>query len=543
MNNSGIYRIVRTNPLVLPASGHLHRKPPRPIHLRQANYDERFDFDTVFCDAFQDRDEAGSDVVVLTGPPLLNLAGPFTEATYSNVASGVVGRASLRTLHNSQHSRVGDLGLCDTMRIMLTDGFSREIPVSRNDRDIFRDRKCLVTISKDNELIWIRDWARYYAEAHGVDAVLLYDNGSTKYSSADVLDALSGVEGIDVAVVVEWPFPFGPQAGNWDGLRGVKWDSSYCQSTLLEHARWRYLNEAQSVLHCDIDELMVSERGTIFDDLAESEGLVYFEGRWIEAIREDGAAGTQRFIDYQWQDDRRPPTTRKWLVDPRRGAAATAWRTHRVFGLEGRLSANTSHRHFRGISTSWKFDRSDVSGIDPAHHVRDDVLVSALQRVFGEGDTPDFDDHRPLTSTTVRGRIRDEATKLSPAPSSVKFTGPDVLHVRFETSGVRLGIDVRFHGAQVTTRVHAADTHVADCLSRHFGGDGPWELDTDTMRRRTKKTVADNVIRHLQARLTEILTEVHTVQAEPDVTPAATGPYTAWRRLCDAVRRFRERLG
>jgi hypothetical protein len=501
VDTNGTYRVVEPNSLILPKFGDLHRTPPRPIHLRQANYDDRFDFDTVFCDAFRDVDEKGADVVVLTGPPLLNLNEPFGHAEYMNVDSGIAGHAELHDVRGTQQSRVAGLGNCSTLHITLPSGFSRELPVAANERNLFRGRKCLVTVSKDNELVWIRDWARFYAKLHGVDAVLLYDNGSTKYNTSDVLEALGSVEGIEVAVVVDWPFPFGPQAGNWDGLRGVKWDSSYCQSTLLEHARWRYLNEAAGVLHCDIDELMVSETGTFFDDLDASDGLIFSEGRWIEAIRKDGSAGVPRFIDYQWWDDRRQPTTRKWLVDPRRCSHAKGWRTHGVLGVEGQLSTNTSHRHFRGISTSWKFDRSDTTEVDTDHHHRDDVLLAALEQAFEGEDVFSFADRRPLTSSTIRGRIRDAASSLSPTPVSVKFADPDTLILEFSENNAAFAAHIRFRGADIASSIQAHDESTAESLARLYGGSGPWRLDKDAMRRRTKATVVGNVIRHLQGRL------------------------------------------
>ena len=46
------------------------RNPPRPLSLRHENYEDQFDFTTVFYDVFWS--PAGDEIICL-GPPLLNL--------------------------------------------------------------------------------------------------------------------------------------------------------------------------------------------------------------------------------------------------------------------------------------------------------------------------------------------------------------------------------------------------------------------------------------------------------------------------------------
>lgn len=530
----GTYKIVRPNSLVLPRSGRFHRNPPRPVELRQKNYDEKFDFDTVFTDVFKGTQDDGEDVIFLNGPPLLNLRDPFLAGTYVGADTGLVGTRELRDVRSSQKSRVHGLGASRTLRISLENGLVRDVDIAANDRHLFRGRKCLVAISKDNELTWIRDWAQFYSRVHGVDAVLLYDNGSTRYDSADVLEALSSVEGISVAVVVEWPYPFGPQGGNWDGLQNVRWDSTYCQAACLENARWRFLNEAEGVLHCDIDELMVSDSGTIFDELAASDGLVYFQGHWIENLRKPGAEGVPAFQDYEWMDLRRQPTTRKWLVDPRRCGNAGGWRTHHVIGVEGVQSTTTAHRHFLGISTSWKFDRETPVTFDPEFHVKDDLLGATLKRAFGAEPRSTLADRRPLTSRTIRGRVRDAAPKLSPRPTSVAFSPDGILDIDFDRGVGSFTLHVRFKSVTVCSSVTTESAPQAQALEGLYGGEGPWELGTETMRQRTKATVAKLVIRGLQRAVDEIVQ--NSPEEEKPPVPPAPRPRLS-RRVWRAVRR------
>lgn len=58
---------------------------------------------------------------------------------------------------------------------------------------MFRNRRVLVTKSKNNDLQRIKDWALFHARAHGADAALLYDNDSDRYTPAEIMGALASV--------------------------------------------------------------------------------------------------------------------------------------------------------------------------------------------------------------------------------------------------------------------------------------------------------------------------------------------------------------
>ena len=117
-----------------------------------------------------------------------------------------------------------------------------EIAVRQNHCDLFRDRKVLLTLSKNNELYWIGDWVRFFARRHGCDAVLFYDNSSTKYDVSEVYETIASIPRIEVVVVVNWPYKYGPQGTDRDvGPQKSPWDLAYSQPGVLEHARHRFL--------------------------------------------------------------------------------------------------------------------------------------------------------------------------------------------------------------------------------------------------------------------------------------------------------------
>ena len=87
----------------------------------------------------------------------------------------------------------------------------------------------MLTLSKDNELkffYWIADWVRFFARRHGCDAVLFYDNASTKYDLSEIYKTISSIRGIEVVVVIQWPYKWGPVGSERDnGPPKVPWDS------------------------------------------------------------------------------------------------------------------------------------------------------------------------------------------------------------------------------------------------------------------------------------------------------------------------------
>jgi hypothetical protein len=378
------FRVDRVQPLILPEGAAVTRHPPREPRLRLPGYLDEFDHRTVGYDAFV-RD--GTTYVV--GPPLLNLTLDAPgEATV--VQFGLPGKGFDKTARIT-------LPATDRLRLMVS-GQELVGPTGRADWEPFRDRRVLLTMSKDNDLDWIRDWATFHVRFHGVDAVLLYDNGSA-YGPEAVVRTLSGIAGLEVAVVVEWPFTYGPQGS------GVKvWDSDFCQVGGLEHARQKYLGVAAGVLSADVDELVVSAR-SIFDITAEH-GAVSFPGLWISGVRETTSPGRRWgvrrsrvpdlvYAQFPFREPDVEPCPPKWCVDPRQLPEGAWLGVHRPFGIRPFRTEEASYRHFRGVNTSWKYDRTSER-TRPGPEDRDLELRSALESV-ARGSRRRRAERRPTT--------------------------------------------------------------------------------------------------------------------------------------------------
>jgi hypothetical protein len=363
-----------------PACGIL-REPARPADLRDATYAAKYDWDTLFYDVYR----AGRHVV-FQGPPFLNLLGPLKSSAPFRQAWGF---PRFRARHIGQKKR-GEIWLRSDAKHIALDGplGHYDIAVQPDMAPLFAGRRVITTLSKDNDLRWIADWVRFYVRLHGADGVVFYDNGSGAYTLAELqarLDDAAG--GAFPAIAVNWPYPYGPQGGMAGAVNSVEadWDSDFCQTGSLQHARHRFLRHARSVLNVDIDELVLGpESQSIFAATEASKGrFIKFPGRWIGTHADAAIArATCRHADFVYRDlpDELacPP---KWCVVPGKAdRLADSWSVHNLFGARANAVIDTSfsYRHMRGITNSWKEDRWAADGADPAMLPRDTALEAAF---------------------------------------------------------------------------------------------------------------------------------------------------------------------
>jgi len=365
---AGVAAIVRPSALVLGPDGP-RRTPPRPVELRGPDYAERYDGSTLFFDVFE---AEGRTLAV--GPPLLDLVGPLRSATLTVAGRRVAPRPTeLDRVHRCDLGRAGG----SPVELSLA-GRRYRTPVGADLAGLFAGRRALMTVSLDNELAWVRDWARYHASAHGTDAVVVYDNGSRAYGLDELLGTLADVPGIAVAVVVDWSFPYGPQGGP-----GVPWDSDYAQYGALEHARRRLLRHSAGFLNADVDELVVAADGSSVYEHAERSphGVVSYRGRWVHADpATDG--GVPRHADATWLDASEPECSTKWCAVPRRLPDRAQLQVHDVRGVKVATPPALAYRHFWDVTTHWKDGRGSRPAVGAAARA-DDVLRAALDRHLG----------------------------------------------------------------------------------------------------------------------------------------------------------------
>ena len=340
------------------------RVPRAKGRVRPAAFAAAFDAKTLFYDCFR---HADGRRILLVGPPPYGI--DFRGAAFTAGGETLRARyhASLSTMVTELLDAPADAA---TVRVTIA-GETHELAVQPNSCAALAGRRLLFTVKRDNELGWIREWAEYHQRAHGTDAVIVVDNGSSRYDAAELRATLAAVPGIALAAVPSWPYSFGPID---PAVTGNPYWARFLQIGSMSVVLRRYGEAAFGLLDCDIDELVHTPQGTtIFDLAAQSpKGLVVMEGRFVEAVtaveNPVHADFTMRLKDKK----ARRSSPRKWVLDPNRDWVRELDVHPYMHWIHGRPAFAKTQRpdifywHFRGISTNWKDRRTETGHLDEA---------------------------------------------------------------------------------------------------------------------------------------------------------------------------------
>ena len=340
----------------------------KPEH-HDADYDARYDWSTLVYDCFFDA-EAGA--ILLLCPPLLNFR-PFMEDAEFRVDDKP---ARIRDIRDLSRCSVIALDVAEGDTVTVTHSqFGGTLRVGRSFAEMFAGLNGIYSISLNNRLEWITDWLDYYVRVHGLETVVLFDNGSTAYAPHELRATLGAVPGLRQAAIVRARYRFGPTAENKSA-----YNSLFLQRSMVEMARLRFFAKARAVVNADIDELFHSFRGqSIFDATVASEGgYTRADAEWVYAP-ESGAGGYARHADHSHVSaNGRPKANRKWCIAPQGPQKGKQWLTHFIDSRHDPVDPDFRMWHFRQISTSWKFDRSDAG----PNLVANPELTDTMRRVF-----------------------------------------------------------------------------------------------------------------------------------------------------------------
>jgi hypothetical protein len=370
-------------PAFLPEVSPLRRRPRAPNRPRPPDFEpDRFEGRALVYDAFW---HADGRRILLVGPPALNLVPIYGGARYRALPSGTGVREEYRSSFSVMVTALTDVPT-DTTAVEMTFGNATYVlPVQPNVSPVLAGARVLFTMSRDNELAWIREWAGYHARVQGTDAIVFFDNGSTRYAVEEIAATLHAVAGIRHAAVVSWPYRYGATD---PAVKLNPYYGLFLQVASMSVALRRYAASAYGLLNCDIDELAATLPGTTIYDLAHRapKGLIAMRGQFVEAVT-DAAVATAVPTHRDFHLRLRDPATRlsrprKWALDPARAWVQSLAVHPYMHWIEGRPAfARTSppgvfYWHFRGISTNWKDRRTDASHLTAAELETDPQLAA-----------------------------------------------------------------------------------------------------------------------------------------------------------------------
>ena len=172
----------------LPFDSNFKRVPPREPADRQENYLDRFDFHTLFSDAF-----VQDGRVWLIGPPFANLEKEIRACTFKWNWQDVT-----ESVHFENYNRMSRA----SFPVGEKNGYL-EIsgPLGEWSLDVetppfeFGGAHMLVTQQQDNRLEWIAYWAFFNVQVNKVDSIIIYDNCSELYSAERIDQVLARIPG------------------------------------------------------------------------------------------------------------------------------------------------------------------------------------------------------------------------------------------------------------------------------------------------------------------------------------------------------------
>jgi hypothetical protein len=324
------------------ADSGLRRESRVPEKCQIESYFDRFDATTLWFDAIWAKGK-----VWLICPRLNNFKSALKSGQI--LLDGKPVRPRFKTYRRHTEITLSAPNCPKEVEVQL-DGWTGRTRVKPTDSETFAGRNVLITLSKDNELDWIEDWARFYVEQHKADAVLFVDNGSTT-TTPEQIEAALRRGGFELVKVMTTPLRYGPK-----GAPPYANSELYLQTCVLNALRLGHLSTARAVLSLDIDELVSPQSQTIFDRAVESRfGYVRFRGRWVHM--DPALEGMPHHGGHSFtlpDSDRCPP---KWCIVPGGPLGMWYWCPHGLekFAIDSFfVDKNWQHLHFFNLTSGWK---------------------------------------------------------------------------------------------------------------------------------------------------------------------------------------------
>ena len=221
-----------------------HDVMPSPYHYNRLlrNVDRR----TVFFDVFFDKNK---DQLIGIGPRLFNLAKEILPLEVyidcKRIQHEICEKGNCLLFRSAALS---SFQIKPTRIELKFNQFTHSFNVSANEFSNFaqidKRRVTISTLQKNNDVQWIIDWILWHRRLHGIERVILYDNGSENRS--ELIEQLNKLSTIVDTTMVDWQFPFGihPFMSTKEGF--------------LNHCRLRFPVKDGYCINLDVDEYLVN---------------------------------------------------------------------------------------------------------------------------------------------------------------------------------------------------------------------------------------------------------------------------------------------
>jgi hypothetical protein len=348
MKDVQLCKVFKVQPLSLAGMGPQRDYPRRLSPSEYGAYQATYDFSTLAYDSFFDAERRQVRMVC---PKLFNFDYLVQRSCIKIDGVNRLFVASRYARHDILSADVDEPPF--KMEVAIEGGVT-SAGVSLMDREFFSGCNVLFTLSKDNRLQWLRDWAEHHVTCQGANAILFVDNGSSAYEPQEILSAFGSIEGLRRVGIISAPFRFGP-AGGGAGRSSAK--ARFLQPGILNLVRLRFLKDARAVLVLDVDELVHSlGHQSIFDAAVKSPiHYVPIYGRWFDTEPELFFCARHSDHHIPRPDMGRCPP--KYCVVPKSLLGNMSWSVHKLETEFAKLVPTSRFFYFSHlirITTNWK---------------------------------------------------------------------------------------------------------------------------------------------------------------------------------------------
>ncbi|MCF4097316.1 hypothetical protein [Maritalea mediterranea] len=372
---SGLKEELALSTLRLDQDSPVKRLPKHPNRARPQQFLDSFDFTTLYYDCFWDQEQRD---ILCVGPTPTNLRAHYKKAIYRALPSGKILKVKHFFSLSVMTSQLKDVP-SDTVQVEME--FAGQVfvmDVQPNGCEHFKRENLMFTLSKNNDLKWIRFWADYHVRHQNVTSIVFFDNGSDQYELNDLIDTLRSVKGLKKVLVATMPYPY---CAKDEILKVNPYWAHFLQIALMTIVLRRFGMRANAILNLDVDELANSNgAGDVFA-LAErsSLGILAMKGIWVEPIAESNSGDHRDFCTVAKDEKISHCYAGKWAIDPKRKWFKKLkvfpymhWIENRA-QLGRRYVEGVHFWHFKGINTNWKLKRAKPMEYDPEIHEKRDI--------------------------------------------------------------------------------------------------------------------------------------------------------------------------